>query len=64
MSIEVKSYFINMSDFESLQKEFTSSYLSLTPDYREAIQNNQIELLLSDDEIFDLEAKLDLLHIT
>ena len=64
MSIEVHSYYLPIKDLEDLQREYSSPYLDLTPDYKESIREQTIELLLSEDEILDVEAKLDLLHIT
>lgn len=63
MSIEVWSYYIPIKDLDSLRREYSSPYLDLVPDYKESIKKQVIELLLSEEEILDLETKLEILHL-
>ena len=66
MAVEdVQSYTITKKDYNSLSSLFTSEYLTIQPDYKLILaQLDEVELFLTEEEIKDLEEKLDILSLT
>ena len=60
MSVDVQVFSITKRDYNELQRNFTSPYLQLLPDYKEQL-DEKIELFLTDQEVDDLQEKLSVL---
>ena len=63
LSVEVMIYTVTRHDFDELQSDFTCPYIQLRPDYA-MIMRETVELLLSEEEVQDIENKLSILHLT
>ena len=56
-------YTVTKQDFDELQNDFSCPYLRLQPDYV-MVMHETVELLLSEDEVQDIENKLSILHLS
>ena len=55
-------YTVTKQDFDELQNDYSCPYLQLRPDYAMVIHET-VELLLSEEEVQDIENKLSILNI-